>query len=156
MAAVYSSSPLDRVFAQVQASSAPRTLPNTSGTWNSAGAKLCRHTNLSLTANRPVAEMPYKTGTRSTMIGVTARTSGSFSYSGPLIPAGVAGTAPDLDPFFQGAFGQAPASGVYTFLDSGFIPVAMFRYNKSGGVNPTNWYAGGGIVQRLTINLGGE
>jgi hypothetical protein len=100
--------------------------------------------------------MPYKTGTRSTMIGVTARTSGPFSYSGPLIPAGVAGTAPDLDPFFQGAFGQPAASGVYTFLDSGFIPVAMFRYNTSGGVNPTNWYAGGGIVQRLTINLSGE
>ena len=50
MPAVYSSSPLDRVFAQVQASSAPRTLPNTTGTWNSAGAKLCRHTNLTLTA----------------------------------------------------------------------------------------------------------
>ena len=159
--AVYSASALDAVYVQAQAANTPRTIPNAAGTWTSAGSILARHESLQLTSNRAVADRPDKTGTKSRLVGITARTSGSFTYTGPLVPNGAAGTAPDLDPILQSLFGQpativAATSATYNFLDSGFIPISFFRYNKSGGSSPTNFYAGGCLVQRLTLHLGGD
>lgn len=159
--AVYSGSWLDRVLIQVQAASAPRTITNSSGTWTSTGTTNPRHMSLVLTQNKPVVPTPYKTGTRSTLVGLAGRRSGTFSYNGPLIPSGAAGTVPDSDPLFQSIFGTTativPSTSVtYSFLDNGFIPLAFFRYNKSGGSSPTNFYALGSVIQRYTINLGGE
>lgn len=156
MPTVYSASRLDRVFVQAQVAGTPRTITNSAGTWTNTGAKLTRHQSFSLTTNRPATDAPYKTGTRSNLVGIAGRTSGSFSWSGPLIPNGVTLTAPDTDAFFQSAFGAASASGVYTFNDTGLIPLSFFQFNRSGGSSPTNYYAGGGIVQRLTIQFGGE
>jgi hypothetical protein len=159
--AVYSGSWLDRVVVQTQAASAPRTFNNASGTWTNTGSAIPRHINLTLTQNKPVVPTPYKTGTRSTLVGLAGRRSGTFSFTGPLVPSGTAGTAPDCDPLLQGVFGSAATivaatSATYTFTDSGFIPFGFFRYNKSGGSSPTNFYALGCTAQRYTINLGGE
>jgi hypothetical protein len=153
---VYSASRLDKVFVQAQAASTLRTIPNAAGVWTNTGAKLTRHSAFSATQNRPVAEPTYKTGTRSNLVGIVGRTSASWSWSGPLIPNGVAATPPDLDAILQSAFGAAPSGATYTFNDTGVIPISFFRYNKSGGSSPTHFYVGGAIVQRLTINFGGE
>lgn len=159
--AVYSASALDAVYVQAQAANSPRTIPNSSGTWTATGSILARHETLQFTQNRPVVNRPDKTGTKSYLVGITGRSSGSFTATFPLIPNGAAGTAPDLDPILQCVFGQAATvvaatSVTYNFLDSGFIPISFFRYNKSGGSSPTNFYAGGCVVQRLTLHLGGD
>ena len=156
----YSGSWLDRVIVQTQTGGL-RAFNNTSGTWTSTGAKIPRHYGLTMTQNNPVVPTPYKTGTRSTLVGVRGRRSGTFSFSFPLIPNGAAGVVPDCDPLLAATFGQAgtvvaSTSVTYNFLDNGFIPFGIFRYNKSGGSSPTNFYGGGCVVQRYTINLGGE
>ena len=159
MPAVYSASRLDRVFVQAQAASTPRTIPNAGGTWTNTGAILARHQSLTLTQNNQVVEVPYKTGTRSTVAGIAGRKSGAVSLTVPLIPSGVAGTLPDLDMIFKSAFGQAATGTVtkiYNFNETGVLPFALFRFNRSGGSSPTHQLAGGCIPQRLTFNLGGE
>ena len=163
MSVVYSSSWLDQVLLQLQTTSGAslRVLPNTGGTWVNTTAVLARHQALTMTQNKPVVPTPYKTGDRSTLIGAPGRRSGSFSVTLPIVPNGVAGTAPDIDPIFQAAFGGAgtvvsSTSVTYKCVDQGFLPLAILRYNMSGGSSPTNFMAGGAVVQRLTINMGGE
>ena len=160
--AVYSSSILQRVFAQLQAANTPRTIPNSSGTWTNTGSILTRHAACSFTSNRPVSSMPYKTGNRSSPTGIQGRTNGTFTWSGPLIPSGAAGTAPDLgEVFFKSIFGQAgvvvaSTSVTYSYLDSGVYPIMLSMFDRSGGSSPTNLVAVGCIPQRVVLTFGGE
>jgi hypothetical protein len=154
--AVWSASPLDRVFVQAQASNTPRTITNSAGTWTNTGSILTRHQSLTLTQNRPTTTAPYKTGTRSNLNGIAGRTSGGFTWTGPLIPNGVTSTNPDLDPMFSAMFGQVGSAGAYTMLDTGILPFALFRFNRSGGSSPEHQIAGGCIPQRVTFTFGGE
>jgi hypothetical protein len=151
---VISASQLDRIYALVMGASAPRTLSSITG------AKLTRHQTATIGVQRPVTVTPYKTGDRSVLQGITSRTAASFSWSGPLIPNGTTLTAPDTDPFFQGVFGQASTSGVYSFVgaDQTFLPIALVRYIRSGGTaaNLSHQLVGGAAVSRMTITFGGE
>lgn len=148
--AVYSASALDAVYIQSQTANTPRTIANLTG------AQLTRHQSCSFVQGRPVTVAPYKTGTRSSLVGIAGRTAASFNWSGPLIPNGVTLTAPDTDLFFKSAFGLAISSGVYAFGDTSYFPYALARFNKSGGSSPTNQICGGCITQSLTITGGGE
>ncbi len=160
--AVYSASALSRVFAQLQASNTPRTITNSSGTWTNTGSILTRHASCSFTRQRGVSPRPDKTGTRSSLVGIPGRTGGAFSWSGPLIPSGAAGTAPDLgEIFLKSAFGQAgtvvaSTSVTYSFADTGIFPFALFMFNRSGGSSPTHEVAFGCVPQRIVLTFGGE
>jgi hypothetical protein len=148
--AVYSASALDAVYIQGQTVNTPRTIANLTG------AKTTRHQSCTFTENRPVTQTPFKTGTRSNLVGIAGRTSATFSWTGPLIPNGVTLTDPDTGMFFKSAFGVAIATGVYALNDTGYYPFALARFNKSGGSSPTNQICGGCLTQRLTITGGGE
>jgi hypothetical protein len=156
---VYSASSLDEVF--VQAMTSLLVAPNTTGVWSSTGSILARHTTCNFTQNNPVAPTQYKTGNRSNPISIAGRKSGAFSFSAPLIPNGAAGVAPDLAPILNAIFGApgtvvATTSVTYNFLDSGFLPFLLARFNLSGGTTPTHQFAGGCIPQRCSITMGGD
>lgn len=147
--AVYSASALDAVYLLAQTANTPRTIANLTG------AKFTRHQSCQFTQNRPVPPAPFKTGTRSQLIGIAGRTSAGFSWSGPLIPNGVAATAPDTGVLLQSAMG-AVTGATYSFSDTVYLPFLLARFNKSGGSSPTHQIAGGCIAQRLTITGGGD
>jgi hypothetical protein len=148
-----------RIFAQTQ-SGGLLAINNTTGVWTSAGAQMIRADAGSFTANReaPYSRIPYLTGTRSEQPGVRGRKSASWSIRGlALIPSGVAGTVPDMDPILQNIFGQASAivastSATYTFSDTGYLPFTLLVF-PHGSSTLTARVLWGCIVQRATINF---
>lgn len=150
---------LERAYAQIQTSF--RTIPNTTGTWNSGTAKWIRHASLQLNPTLPVVEIPWKTGTRSRVTGTIGRKGGTWSLPGiPVIPSGAAGTAPDLDPLFQAAFGGAgtnvPAtSHTYNLIDTAVPSLVLASFQKTGGTL-TNRLAWGCIVEQVDLVYNGD
>lgn len=73
-----------------------------------AAADAFRFASLSLVGEQDYIQRRDKLGHR-TFLGVVAggRRRGSWSMDGHLVPNGAAGTAPDMDPFFEAAMGGA-------------------------------------------------
>ncbi|GAC1496109.1 MAG: hypothetical protein NVS1B6_00920 [Steroidobacteraceae bacterium] len=138
-----------RVFAAVGATGTFRTAAGV------GGAKLIRVPDLSLrmTPMMPKTEIPWLTGTRSRQPGILGRKSATWSMSNvPIIPSGVGGTPPDMDPLLQNIFGQAPTGSSYSFLDTGYLPLTIFDF-PHGTATLTNRLIWGAFVTDFTITL---
>ena len=140
------------------------TVPNTGGTWTTTGAKVLRSAGTNgckLKAVAPLTPVPWKTGTRSTQPGILGRKSSTFALSNmPVVLSGAAGTAPDMDVLLQGVFGQAPVivlstSVTYNFLDTGFVPFCLARF-QHGLTALTNQFAHGCTPEECTFTLNGS
>lgn len=154
---VFNISPLERYFVGPQTTF--RTIPNTSGSWTTTGVKWLRGPRMTLTPNPGYEEAPYKTGTRSRVVGFMTRKNATWSLPNlPVILSGTPGTAPDMDPILQSAFGQTSTgttNNVYTFLDQGQVPFILGSYYLAS-VSETNRIAWGCIVETITFRFNGN
>jgi len=157
--AIQGSGPLYRLYAQSQAALA--TVLNTSGTWNSATAKLIPHNKITLTRNAPLISADYKTGTGSVQAGIAGgKRSGTFSGEIPFMPSGSAGTKPNCDPVLQNIFGAAPATSpgvsvTYTFTDGAGIPLTLALFNEAA-TTLTQQFLYGGVTKTFSLAVGGN
>jgi hypothetical protein len=102
----YALSRLERLYLQVETTYG--IVPNSGGTATVADSNCCRFIRMSLNRNSALIPRPDKTGSRSQQIGQLGRRyAPGVDIEMSIAPNGVAGTAPDADPLFQGLFGQA-------------------------------------------------
>jgi len=154
----FNSSRYTRLFSQIQTSFT--AFNNTSGTWTNTGAQMQRvdQGSLSITRNAPYSRFPVLTGTRSEVAGIRGRKSASWEVRGmPLIPSGVAGTAPDCDSILQNIFGAASTGSgqnVYAFSDTGYLPLSLFEF-RHGSTTLTSRAVWGAVVTRVVWNFNG-
>ena len=156
--AVFSGSPLYRVYAQPQATYG--TVPNSTGTWTNTGAKLIPHARLDLKALEDLIEANWKTGTAAMLTGTKGQAGASFSLEAPLMPSGAAGTAPNLDPVLKAIFGTAATvvsstSVTYNMLSGASVPLILAKFNEAGGSTNTSQFGHGFCPQNFTFNIGG-
>ena len=152
-----------RVFIQQQ-SGGLRTINNSSGTWSNTGAKLLRipENGITITPRLPKTPVPWLTGTRSRQPDILGRRSAEWSINNlMMIPSGTAGTAPDTDALWQNVFGQAAtvSAGVsvtYSFLDSGYLPFALFDFMHNNPGTLTQRVIWGCMATELNFTLNGN
>lgn len=159
----FSGAPLRRLYAQAQTSVA--TILNSTGTWNSATAKLIPHIRIAITRVAPLIEAEYKTGTGSILAGILGgKLCGKFSGEVDVMPSGAAGTAPQCAPILANLFGApgtviASTSVTYNTLDhtSGnqVPPLTLALFNENGSGN-TVQFGYGGVIQNWTVSIGGN
>lgn len=143
-----------RLFTQMQ--TLYTAFNNTTGTWLNTNANLIRVDQGTLDTRRgaPYSRFPVVTGSRSELSGIRGRKNASVTIRGvPLIPNGTTLTVPDTDHLLQSVFGAAATSGVYSFSDTGYVPISLFAFYH--GVTQTNRAVWGGTVTRVTFHFNG-
>jgi hypothetical protein len=146
------------LWAQLQ-TGGPRVVNNTSGTWNSTGAKKLRYDSFSVTPQNAINTPTYKTGKRSPLAGVRGRQGVTSTLSKPFIPSGAAGTVPDDDPLLQAIFGAAgvtvASTSVTYSLGETLYYLFLPRFNNTPGLSsPTNLYVLGGVPTSVRFTGG--
>lgn len=91
----------------VQIESAYGTIPNGTGTASVANGDAFRIISLSTRGETGLIDRPSKTAVLGRTVGVLGKKTGSWSATVEMAGSGAAGTAPDIDPFLQAAFGKA-------------------------------------------------
>lgn len=140
----------------VQLESSFGTIPNAGGTASVGNANAFRGISLLTNADQALIERPDKNSSLSATVGIGGRKSGNWSTSASLAGNGAAGTAPDIGPFLQAAFGKAPtvvaATSVTYGLDDLSPSLAIYNFRKPAGASQQ--CAFGSVVQRLRVLLG--
>jgi hypothetical protein len=148
----------ERLYVQVETTWG--VVPNTAGVASVAGSNCCRAISLELNPNRTVLTRQDKTGTRSMPPGSPGREDGSWKAKMSLAGNGTGGIKPDMDPFLQSIFGQAPttvASTSVSYALSDNIPslsIWSFRTDTAGTGNPNQRVSVGSVATSATFNLG--
>lgn len=156
---IFSSSPLYRLYLQSQPGGL-NVIPNTSGVWNSATAKLFPFTKIELKAMVDAIQADYKTGNGSMLSYINGRSHSQFSLEAPLMPSGAAGTVPNGDPLLTNIFGGAPTvvastSVTYNLADGASVPMVAALFNEAGG-SITQQFGYGLVTSNFTLNVGGD
>lgn len=159
---LFSGAPLRRLYAQLQVSVA--IIVNTSGTWNSATAKLVPHIKAELVRNTALISAEYKTGTGSMLAGVPGKNGGKFSCEVDVMPSGAAGSKPNSSPILANMFGvdgtvAAGVSVTYNTVDQNATnnvpPLTLPLFNESS-TTATQQFGYGGIIQNWSLAIGGN
>ena len=140
----------------VQLESSFGTIPNTTGTASVGNANAFRGISLLTTPSKSLINRPDKNSSLSRTAGIGGRKSGNWSISASLAGNGAAGTAPDIGPFLQAAFGKAPAivaaTSVTYSLDDLSPSLAIYNFRKPAAASQQ--CAFGSVVQRMRVLLG--
>lgn len=144
----------ERVFAQVE--SAWGVAPNSSGTATVAGADYVRHTRCEMVPAGTRIASSDKTGTKSATRGAIGSRSGRWTLQQEIRPSGTAGTAPDVDPLLQAAFGQAPTvvastSVTYNLHATAIKSATIYRFRSPSTVAQQAIL--GAVVQELSVQF---
>lgn len=146
---------LQRNYVQVE--SAYGTANNSSGasTVAAGDAFLCE--SLDMNQDQPESERPDKTGVLGLVPGTPAKKSSTWSMKCSLAGSGSAGTAPDIDAFFQAAMGKAAvvSAGVsvtYGRAEAGVFGLTIFDFNSLSTAAQRALV--GAVVTRMRIDIG--
>ena len=140
-------------------------IPNTGGTATLANGNFCRHIKFAPKPNTKVIERPDKTGSRGRPSGRAGRKDATWSLEWSAAMNGVAGVAPDSDPLFQIAMGQAGAAmtagttGTVSAATSATPVVASIANTLSAGdvvnvLNSSSQYVGTFLVGATGLTSG--
>lgn len=135
----------ERVFLQNQ--SAFDVVPNSGGTATVANGDAVKFASFNLNNDRDSIDPRNKDGSRSQQQGVPGRRRGAWNFDADLEPSGTPGTAPDIDPILQAAFGAAPTIVAGSFAISGCAD------NGSGAIRVTS--AAHGATGRVAVFISG-
>lgn len=149
-----SSTIFERVFAQVETTWG--IAPNSSGTATVAGADYIRHTRCEMVPAGTRIASSDKTGTKSATRGAVGVRSGRWTLNQEIRPSGTAGTAPDVDPLLQAAFGQAPTivaatSVTYALHATAIKSASIYRFRSPASV--AQQLIVGAVVQELSFQF---
>ena len=149
----YSSAYRQRLYFLNQTVNAFRTAPS-----SLTSAQPILYEAANMTPNGQLINPPYKAGSASRLSGTRGRQAGSFTYSGPLMPSGAAGTKQNLDPLWVSMTGQAGTvvagtSVTYSATDA-TIPLFAVKFDEVAGL--TNQYMLGGLPTSVRVRLSGD
>ena len=124
-------------------------------------ANFCLFSKLSLDSNTNSIVRPDLNGSRTSIIGLKGRMTGSYSAEMTLAGSGSAGVAPDNDVMLQSVFGQAPTvvattSVTYNLTDAiSTFALYHFRKDTTGSATGITQQIGMGCTTKdCTISVG--
>jgi hypothetical protein len=129
---------LEHLYAQIETTYGQ--IPNSGGTASVANSNACRFIRASIDTDVAMIQRPDKTGTRTIPKGSRGRSFAKWMSEMSIAPNGVAGVAPDMDPFMQLVAGQAGSATSGTATVTGATnatPIVM---------TATNTFANGDVV----------
>ena len=142
----------------VQVESTYGTIPNSTGTATVANADAFRLISLETKAETGLIDRPSKTTVLGRTVGILGKKGGTWATTVELAGSGAAGTAPDIDPFLQAAFGKAGtvSAGVSVTYGIEDASPSLSIYNYRDPATMEHLVALGAVVASTRFNLSQE